>query len=106
MTHKRVGGRILAGMTNGMALAMLCMLGAAPVQAQQATTDQRQELVSGVEPNPFLDNATAGYMFRQSYFSRFSSGDDNGGGKFKQAANGVGGWLYGNTGEGSATFFL
>jgi hypothetical protein len=99
MKHERARGGIVAGMSNGLAVALISILGVAPAVAQQATTDQREELVYGVDLNPFIDNAKAGYMFRQSYFSRFSSGDDTGAGAFKQAANGVGGWLYGSTGE-------
>ncbi len=49
---------------------------------------------------PFWDDASAGYMFRTAYFKRWSPGDPIAPGtKFEQAGAGIGGWLYGTTGE-------
>jgi hypothetical protein len=71
-----------------VAFALGMAAGLAPVQAQTAPS-----------ANPFLDDAKAGYVFRTSYFDRRSSGDDKGYGDFRNQAMGLGGWLYGNTGE-------
>jgi len=81
-----------------LTLCALGLAGAAPsLQAQ--TTDQRQEIAQGAQSNPFIDDAKLGYMFRTSYFDRRSAGDDTGSGNFRQQALGLGGWLYGNSGE-------
>jgi len=78
--------RHAAGWTGALALTLAA--GLAPAQAQTATS-----------ANPFVDNAKFGYMFRTSYFDRRSSGDDTGAGAFRQQAMGLGGWLYGTSGE-------
>ncbi|HYN77473.1 MAG TPA: hypothetical protein VES73_06750, partial [Lamprocystis sp. (in: g-proteobacteria)] len=49
--------------------------------------------------NPFWDQASAGYFFRAASFRRASPGDAPALPKFEQYGAGVGGWLYGNTGE-------
>ncbi|NJD25341.1 MAG: OprD family porin [Betaproteobacteria bacterium] len=95
MSRKYTTSGIVAGMTNALALALL--LGAGAVQAQQ-TDAALQPVVTGTG-NAFIDNAKAGYVFRTSYFDRRSAGDANGTGMFRQQAMGLGGWLYGNTGE-------
>jgi hypothetical protein len=82
---KARGGRIVAGMTGAMLLILWLALGI-------ATAEEKK-------PIPFLDNAKFGYMFRTTYFDRQSSGDSTGSGSFRQQAVGLGGWLYGNTGE-------
>lgn len=53
---------------------------------------------SDTSSNPFIANAKAGYMFRTSYFDRRSDGDAVSPG-FTQQGMGIGGWLWGNTGE-------
>jgi hypothetical protein len=101
MTCKRGVAGCSSGAVTMLALALAfgCCL-SRQAMAQQATADQRYELVSGESSNPFLDDAKAGYMARTSYFDRRSAGDSNGhGGAFRQQAWGLGGWLYGNTGE-------
>lgn len=85
MDHKSRGEQIAAVTANAMLLVLA--LGMAPAQAQQASA------------NPFIDDAKAGYTFRTSYFHRYSSGDSTGAGAFQQQGAGIGGWLYGNTGE-------
>ena len=49
--------------------------------------------------NPFWDQASAGYTFRAAYFERTSDGDAPALPAFTQEGAGVGGWLYGTTGE-------
>lgn len=72
------------------------MLFAGTVAAQTAATDDKPAKTG----TPFWDDATVGYMFRTASFNRSSSGDPNVPGlAFKQAGAGIGGWLYGTTGE-------
>ena len=89
-------GRIFAGATNTLAaLITTCML-APPTLAQQADASTAP---TATESNPFWDNAKAGYVFRTAYFDRRTGGDDVGAGKYDANAWGIGGWLYGITGE-------
>lgn len=69
--------------------------GAGPALAQQSDVEL-QPLVTG---NPFFDKATAGYTFRTAYFDRRTNGDDKGVGRYDANAMGLGGWIYGRTGE-------
>jgi hypothetical protein len=78
-------GRIVAGMSSALLLILVLALGL-------ATAEEKK-------PMPFLDDAKFGYQFRTTYFDRQSSGDSTGAGSFHQQAVGLGGWLYGNTGE-------
>jgi hypothetical protein len=107
--------RIVAGMTNGMAMMLALSAGVASAQTQAPRqTDVPQEGSSiTTEANPFLDNASAGFQFRVATFDRWSPGADpitfvnssgvsttkNAYAPFKNAAAGIGGWFYGNTGE-------
>src|SRR5574337_1972773 len=81
------------------ALALGATLGAGTARAQDAGTG-----------NPFIEDAKAGLMFRTSYFDRRSAGAEpatdepigkptSAANAFRQQAAGIGGWLYGNTGE-------
>ena len=114
MKYTNAKGRILAGMTNGMALMVFCA-GAAWAQTPtptQMTVGQDGASITA-EANPFLDDSKAGFMFRTATFKRFSPGADpvsyvnSSGGvseanayrTFNNQAAGIGGWLYGNTGE-------
>jgi outer membrane porin, OprD family len=87
--------RGLAGYTTATALMLGLAGGLAPAQAQ---------MTAGA--NPFWTDAKAGYMFRSSYFDRRSSGDNVGTGTLRQQAMGLGGWLYGTTGEVGNTLSL
>ena len=91
MTNRRG----LAGYTTATALMLGLAGGLAPAQAQ---------MTAGA--NPFWTDAKAGYMFRSSYFDRRSSGDNVGTGTLRQQAMGLGGWLYGTTGEVGNTLSL
>ena len=76
--------------------ALVAMLFAGTVAAQTAATDDKPAKTG----TPFWDDATVGYLFRTASFNRSSSGDPNVPGlAFKQAGAGIGGWLYGTTGE-------
>lgn len=86
--RKPAKGKVCGVLATVLAAAAL----AAPAAAAEGEAD-----TSGT---PFWDNATAGYMFRTSYFKRWSPGDPIAPGtKFEQAGAGIGGWLYGTTGE-------
>ena len=115
MKHKVESRRIVAGMTNGAAMMLALFAGAASAQAQaptQMTVGQEGALITA-QANPFIDNAKAGLMFRTATFKRWSPGDDpvnyidsggnpaskSGYGRFNNQAAGIGGWLYGSTGE-------
>lgn len=94
MGHMRARGGLPVRKSCGTALA--AMLFAGTVAAQTATTDEQ----SAKTGTPFWDDATAGYLFRTASFNRSSSGDSNVPGlAFKQTGAGIGGWLYGTTGE-------
>jgi len=94
MGHMRARGGLPVLKSCGAALA--AMLFAGTVVAQTATTDEQ----SAKTGTPFWDDATAGYLFRTASFNRSSSGDSNVPGlAFKQTGAGIGGWLYGTTGE-------
>ena len=94
MGHMRVRGGLPVRRSCGAAL--VAMLFAGTVAAQTATTDQ-QPAKTGT---PFWDDATVGYLFRTASFNRSSSGDPNVPGlAFKQTGAGIGGWLYGTSGE-------
>ena len=102
MKQKRVRGGHRAGVLGGIALASV--LAAGPVVAQSQAEVQNEAPTLYEEPAksgvPFWDEANVGYMFRTSSFNRSSSGDpDVPGLAFKQAGAGIGGWLYGTTGE-------
>ena len=76
--------------------ALVAMRFAGTVAAQTAATDDKPAKTG----TPFWDDATVGYLFRTASFNRSSSGDPNVPGlAFKQAGAGIGGWLYGTTGE-------
>lgn len=97
MMHKKTIKTGLGG-TGAMALCMLGLAAVAnPAQAQQ-TDVALQPLVAGPS-NPFVDNAKAGYVFRTAYFDRRTGGDDRGAGPYDANAMGIGGWIYGRTGE-------
>ncbi len=107
MSNREKKGRIVAGMTNALAMAVGLCSGVAMAQEAPKQTGIAQEGPSITsESNPFLENASAGFQFRTATFDRWSSGSTgevpgypNAQGKFKQEAAGIGGWLYGNTGE-------
>jgi hypothetical protein len=84
--------RRIAGLTGAVLLVLAASAQVAPARAQTAAS-----------ANPFVDDAKFGYMFRTSYFDRRSSGDDTGAGAFRQQALGLGGWLYGMSGEIAST---
>ncbi len=82
--------------------ARLCVAADAPEYSPQEDTDPA--VVAHPKPfhtgTPFVDDAVVGYMFRTASFNRSSAGDpDVPGLAFKQTGAGVGGWLYGTTGE-------
>ena len=103
----------MAGMTNGMAMMLALCAGTASAQAPTQTTVPQEGTSITTESNPFLDNASVGYQFRVATFDRWSPGSDpvtfvNQNGQtqtavaqpqFKQEGAGIGGWVYGNTGE-------
>lgn len=94
MNHMRARGGLPFRKSCGAAL--VAMLFAGTVAAQTAATDDKPAKTG----TPFWDDATVGYMFRTASFNRSSSGDPNVPGlAFKQAGAGIGGWLYGTTGE-------
>ncbi|WP_295002308.1 OprD family outer membrane porin [uncultured Dechloromonas sp.] len=71
--------------TASLLAGLICTLPAVSVHAQTG--------------NAFIDDAKAGLVARSSYFDRRSAGDGSGAGNFRQQGWGLGGWLYGNTGE-------
>jgi hypothetical protein len=83
--------RVVAGMSNALAMALILGLGATTVQAQQTAAVQ-EGAVAGAA-NPFFDKAKFGYQQRTSYFDRDISETS------RARAAGFGGWLYGQTGE-------
>ena len=91
-----------AGVLGGVVLASALAAGPLAAQSQsevqsEAPTLYEEPAKSGV---PFWDEANIGYMFRTASFNRSSNGDPSAGiATFKQAGAGVGGWLYGTTGE-------
>ena len=93
MRYKKRRGGVLAGMSNGLVLALL--LGAGVASAQTGDSGETKAR-TGI---PFLDDATAGYMFRTATFKRSSLGDPPSLAWFNQQGAGIGGWLYGTTGE-------
>ena len=106
MNKKDNKRRIVAGISNALAMALALGFGGNIAQAQQAGGDERREVVSGVDMNAFWTDAKAGYQFRTSYFDRRSAGgvaaspaDQSSYNSFRQQAMGLGGWLYGSTGE-------
>lgn len=102
MSDRKAGRRIVAGMTNGMAMALLLSAGLASAQTpapKQTEVSRGDAPAVTTESNPFLDNATAGFMFRTATFKRWSPGDPPAQSRFNNQAAGIGGWLYGNTGE-------
>lgn len=102
MSKKRARGSRRIGVLGGIALASMLAAGTvgAQTQAQEqnaAPTLYEENPKAGM---PFWDDATVGYMFRTASFNRSSSGDPSVPGRaFKQAGAGIGGWLYGTTGE-------
>ena len=82
--------RVVAGMSNALAMALILGLGATTVQAQQTAAVQ-EGAVAGAA-NPFFDKARFGYQQRTAYFDRDQQVS-------RPRAMGFGGWLYGQTGE-------
>ncbi len=96
MNHMRARGGLPFRKSCGAAL--VAMLFAGTVAAQTAATDDKPAKTG----TPFWDDATVGYLFRTASFNRSSNGDPNlvpNSVAFKQAGAGIGGWLYGTTGE-------
>jgi hypothetical protein len=98
--------RILAGMSNALAMALVLGIGAPTAQAQQIDASGQQGATG--TGNPFLDDAKAAYQFRTATFKRWQPAADpvnlNGAAvnkyaPFNNEAAGIGGWIYGNTGE-------
>lgn len=102
MKQKRARGCRRIGVLGGIALTSMLVAGSVVAQTQsreqsEAPTLYEEPAKSGV---PFWDEANIGYMFRTASFNRSSSGDPNVSGlAFKQAGAGIGGWLYGTSGE-------
>lgn len=90
MTKSHNQRRIVAGMSNALALALALGVGATAAQAQTAAV--QEGAVAGAA-NPFFDKAKLGYQFRTSYFDRDITATS------RPRAAGIGGWLYGQTGE-------
>ena len=82
--------RVVAGMSNALAMAMMLGFVATTAQAQQTAAVQ-EGAVAG-EANPFFDKARFGYQQRTAYFDRDLQTS-------RPRAMGFGGWLYGQTGE-------
>ena len=102
MNQKRVMGGRRAAIWGGVAMASLLAAWPAAAQSQAEVQNEAPTLYeeSPKAGTPFWDDATVGYMFRTASFNRSSSGDANVPGlAFKQAGAGVGGWVYGTTGE-------
>ena len=72
--------------------AVALTLGLAAAWRPRRRRRLRPQTPSSTMPRPATCSAT-------SYFDRRSAGDDNGSGSFRNQALGLGGWLYGNTGE-------
>jgi len=115
MKFDKVRGGVLSVSRSKLALAMALGFAAGTASAQtptQLTVGQEGSSITA-EANPFLDKATAGFQFRTATFKRWSSGAEpvdyvNSSGSttsanayktFNNQAAGIGGWLYGSTGE-------
>jgi hypothetical protein len=98
MTKKHNKRRIVAGMSNALAVALALGIGATTAHAQGFSAETQEALAAGMN-HPFVSNAKLGYVFRTAYFQRDNTGDDNKAGKFLAEGMGIGGWLYGTTGE-------
>jgi hypothetical protein len=90
-------GCLPAGMNTKLVLALVLLLGlfAGAVSAQDAALADPEITTD----NPFWDKASAGYFFRTAFFRRSSHGDAPALPAFTQEGAGIGGWLYGTTGE-------
>lgn len=91
MRERNIKRRVVAGMSNALAMALILGLGATAAQAQQTAAVQ-EGAVAGAA-NPFFDKARFGYQQRTAYFDRDISQTS------RARATGFGGWLYGQTGE-------
>ncbi len=95
MKHDNKAGGVLSASRSKLALAMALGFLAGAASAQSVATDEKSSK-SGL---PFWDDASIGYMFRVASFKRSSLGDPPSAPLFNQQGAGIGGWLYGTTGE-------
>lgn len=98
MRKKEEKGRIVPGVLATMALVLAFCVVTLTAQAEETNAMAQQAAPPSLFKG-FFENAKVGMLFRTSYFYRTSNGDDSNAGVLDQRATGIGGTLYGSTGE-------